>query len=946
MCIRDRAYAVVNSSGAIASIVVSCGGSAYTATPTVTIAAPPHGTTATATANDPTLTGGVITSIAVSGGGGSGYAGTAPGGRPIALNGALNAADASTGNVPTAWASISANYYNSSVANNFYDPDQSGTWTFIADETNPSEAMVVSLYEGRSLVALAAGYPTAGTTIGGVAVGRTWQWNVTRANAGVPSLDIALNVAGPSANYAAPWTLTNEYMTAPVRGTGLAQTPNRSVPSAPNPNFVSWLMTEGGKYPAMLRLSPFGNAQTLVQGDSNVVDASDLNPLDQFSFQGAGAVTAVCIQIAPYSVSSSPYVYTNQNYPGTSAVGGGPWPYAWSPANINWLGNTTKNGTAAAEIVTASPHGFKTGQIVTFSNPTIGFTGTLTSGSPTVTGIASTAGLIAGQVVTAAAGSTGIVAAGNTFPPSPPATSILTVNGSTEITLSQNATANGSQNLVAALASVTVDDSSNGTGTVIGTLGGYSGAVWVTGANSFVIGCNLPPLATSGTNGIANIDASNSGTVYNFTIATPIPTGGFGPPYEVLTALAAAVPGCGLHTFIPAMATDACVAQIAATIRDNLPLGRLVLPELTDEHWNTVYPHTNSMFLMANLCTAGIGQIGSYNSSGYFALRQSQVHDVFVTVFNAADVNGNTNRGNTIVRAFGGAWGSAGTVAGNMINFANAYNATAPANPVRIDTVMLAPYWNMQPDAPITAAAASTYSTFPGSIQYGSTSPWSMAMYADLLRHSMRYNTGSPAEAAANLAVMAPYQLAPGQTVRPGIMCYEGSVQYAVPPGVSNVDWVIRSQITYDLFYHPDFYDVNLAYYASLQQMGYTLLQANTLVYIIANGGAPNYITVKPGGINDNLGCAVWAYVIWEGQTWGHGDGTVDGNGQDTTNQFFNGTGVPHDVTNVSPKLQAWRDWVSAANAVPYVTPVIPATSGPPTRMRWFPALNRLNRGY
>jgi len=65
----------------------------------------------------------------------------------------------------------------------------------------------------------------------------------------------------------------------------------------------------------------------------------------------------------------------------------------------------------------------------------ITFTGTLTKGSASVTGISSTTGLVAGASVTG----TGV----------PSGTTILTVNSSTAITLSANATVTGSQSLTA-----------------------------------------------------------------------------------------------------------------------------------------------------------------------------------------------------------------------------------------------------------------------------------------------------------------------------------------------------------------------------------------------------------------------------------------------------------------------------------------------------------------
>ena len=67
-----------------------------------------------------------------------------------------------------------------------------------------------------------------------------------------------------------------------------------------------------------------------------------------------------------------------------------------------------------------------------FPQPVV-FTGTLTSGTASVTDIGSTTGLVAGQIVSG----TGI----------PSGTTILTVNNSTTITLSANATASGSQSL-------------------------------------------------------------------------------------------------------------------------------------------------------------------------------------------------------------------------------------------------------------------------------------------------------------------------------------------------------------------------------------------------------------------------------------------------------------------------------------------------------------------
>ena len=122
--------------------------------------------------------------------------------------------------------------------------------------------------------------------------------------------------------------------------------------------------------------------------------------------------------------------------------------------------------------------------------------------------------------------------------------------------------------------------------------------------------------------------------------------------------------------------------------------------------------------------------------------------------------------------------------------------------------------------------------------------------------------------------------------------------------------------ITYDFAYHPYHYDMMKAYYSALYITGLSGIQCPNLVSIIANSGASTTID----GESDDYGTALWEYTTWEGQTWGHGDGTTDGNGNSTVNVFFNGTGIDHDVVNVSPKLAAWRAWAAETKPLPVLT--------------------------
>jgi len=92
----------------------------------------------------------------------------------------------------------------------------------------------------------------------------------------------------------------------------------------------------------------------------------------------------------------------------------------------------------------------------------------------------------------------------------------------------------------------------------------------------------------------------------------------------------------------------------------------------------------------------------------------------------------------------------------------------------------------------------------------------------------------------------------------------------------------------------------------------------------------------------DGVATVAWGNTVWEEQTSGLGDGSADGNGNNTVNLFFNGTGIAQDLVNVSPKLQSWRNWASVANFVPsHVIPPQVKSAGP----KWFPGLNRLYRG-
>ena len=102
------------------------------------------------------------------------------------------------------------------------------------------------------------------------------------------------------------------------------------------------------------------------------------------------------------------------------------------------------------------------------------------------------------------------------------------------------------------------------------------------------------------------------------------------------------------------------------------------------------------------------------------------------------------------------------------------------------------------------------------------------------------------------------------------------------------------------------------AFLAAMAAAGVTNVPLNELCYGL--GSVNYYATDTIDGRPDGYNTALWPFTEWEGQTWGRGDGSTDGNGNSTVNLFFNGTGQIHDLANVCPKLSAARDYAAAAN--------------------------------
>ncbi len=217
---------------------------------------------------------------------------------------------------------------------------------------------------------------------------------------------------------------------------------------------------------------------------------------------------------------------------------------------------------------------------------------------------------------------------------------------------------------------------------------------------------------------------------------------------------------------------------------------------------------------------------------------------------------------------------------------------------------------------------------WPSSAAYLGSVAFTRTAYLEWFRHWIKYNqqvNGPNGYYASHIANLASYTVTP--TI-PQLMSYEGSVERYMPSGLSGADptnHYLNNQLTHDLFYDPENYWVEMAFIGSCQQGGL----AFTNFYALSD---------LPGGTGALAADALfmWGYVLWAQQAAGHGDGTAATNGQNVTNLFWMNTGVAQHLNNVSPRLQAWRDWADVAN------PVI-ATRVPAVR-RWFPGLSRRTR--
>lgn len=249
-------------------------------------------------------------------------------------------------------------------------PQATGIYTWEYDEKNPSNPMPVTLGSGQANVVVTplgiSGLVNPGTLIGGVLVGRKYQWNVTYISNTATNfyMNLMLTISKPtSASYPCPWTMTNEFFGDPS---------NQSRPTNPmqiSANFAKWLTTPSGKTPTFIRWMQTGDCGSTGSVGS-CVDPQDLSLDTNWVWGNQPAYQFNISSIDAYDPSVSPDTWWSQPWPNATTPGGGPTglPYML-PSGYTTGPTGPATGWGVGRVVLSSPpYQLKSGQQILFAN--------------------------------------------------------------------------------------------------------------------------------------------------------------------------------------------------------------------------------------------------------------------------------------------------------------------------------------------------------------------------------------------------------------------------------------------------------------------------------------------------------------------------------------------------------------------------------------------------
>jgi hypothetical protein len=268
------------------------------------------------------------------------YATQTSGGKPLTLT--------------QTWAFAQLSYNNSAngIDNSFY-PGTPGLYAVGWDDTNPTVPTAFSLYGGDSDVVVTVRLDLANPGIGGIGIVRVFDVEHS-ANAATANLSILIRVDNASK---AP-SFDNLVIYGPGDFSSQANTPtvlDRSDPYALSATFLDRLKHGCGSM-------RFVDSTLNFDGMSNIALPSDLRNLNDFAwgeYVNKTRATIGYVQARPWDPTVTGTVYSDLFGPPEGT------PLPWS---------TFGNGAQLIELVTAQPHGLRTGQAPGWSGPWPTFT--------------------------------------------------------------------------------------------------------------------------------------------------------------------------------------------------------------------------------------------------------------------------------------------------------------------------------------------------------------------------------------------------------------------------------------------------------------------------------------------------------------------------------------------------------------------------------------------
>lgn len=512
------------------------------------------------------------------------------------------------------------------------------------------------------------------------------------------------------------------------------------------------------------------------------------------------------------------------------------------------------------------PHGLKSGLVTgvfggPYFSPVQSFSGTSVAGTPTITN-ATGAQFFPGQVVLGGGA------------PTSPFTKIISVSGTT-LTLSANLTFNGStvsfqaRTAIPWLHAGTQPIGSNDLG-----LGDFTSYYYVTGPTTIVVTCSTP-----GSGGTANdVMAGTPELPIYLPFTSLVPNAAL--PYEYGFSFAKTWANTALWLNVPDVCSDAFLTDLGTKAGQIAP-NQVYLFEVKDELFNgTNNPGEinweNQMAYLLKYVPSGTSLYPHYTNTGSVTSFVTSGVNTFLDL-NSMHCLLSANKHYVFTRAFAAAGGNPANVkliyGGQYgVPAQSAVNASKALN-LPQHYIAIAPYYGT------SQSASSVRSNRPAGLANAAWGNLPCDAMNDVTRHYMFYSSTLHKVFADQMSIFA------GTTFR--LLAYEGGAIYIAqgPP--------FTDQVQQDCFMHPSFANLSYTWYAAMAN-GDPAVANSGMVYSAAFS-AYNPTSVGP----------LWKWADGAGQL-----ASSNGNQFVTPQGGLPGTGNPHGYfqTNNSPGLQGFQE--------------------------------------